>query len=908
MITSPLAAALALSLAAPPASGPAIPDIPFKTFVLGNGLTLVVHEDHKAPIVAVNVWYHVGSKNERPGKTGFAHLFEHLMFGKSENRHEDYLSDLDKLGATDRNGTTNADRTDYFENVPVTALDSVLFMESDRMGHLLGAIDQAKLDQQRGVVQNEKRQGENQPYGKVNQFVAHATYPAGHPYSWTTIGSMKDLDAASLDDVREWFKTSYGPNNAVLVVAGDVKADEVKAKVEHWFGDIPPGPPLTRFDAWPAKRTGTQRAVMQDRVAQARLYLVWNTPQRGTRADTDLDLASQVLAAGKSSRLYKRLVYDDQIATDVAAFEATREIGSQFWIMVTARPGGDLKAVEKAVDEELARFLAHGPTEAELQRARTNFLSGFVRGLERIGGFGGKSDVLASSMVYGGRPDAYKDDLRNYVDATPARVAAPARAWLSDGALALQVLPFPEEKAAATGADRSTFPAPGEPPSPRFPAFTRHTLANGLKVVVAERHAVPVVGFNLLVDAGYASDSLGLPGTARLGGDMLTQGTRTRNALQISDELQRLGAELGAGSNLDVTAVSLSALRAHLDASLALFADVVLHPSFPEADFQRRKKLQLAGIERERTEPVALGYRIMPGLLYGAGHAYAGPLTGSGTTAGVEKLTRQDVARWHDAWFKPGNATLVVVGDTTAAEILPKLEKLFAGWKPGPAPVKNVAPVPPAPGERLFLVDRPGAQQSVILVGETAPPRANPEEIAQGMVNTVLGGQFSSRVNMDLREAKHWSYGAYTMLVDARGPRPFLGTAPVQTDRTADALAAFRGDLRAIRGDQPITAAELDRAKTQRTVTLPGRWETSGAVAASIGEIVRFGFPDRYFDDYPARVKGLTLAQVNAAAGFLDPTRLTWVVVGDRAKVEAGLAALGMGKPVLLDAEGHPVK
>jgi zinc protease len=728
MPSSALAAALALALGAP--STPGIPDIPTQSYQLANGLTLLVHEDHKAPVVAVNVWYHVGSKNERPGKTGFAHLFEHLMFGKSENRKEDYLSSLDKLGATDRNGTTNADRTNYFQNVPVSALDTVLFMESDRMGHLLGAVDQAKLDEQRGVVQNEKRQGENQPYGKVQEFVARATYPAGHPYSWTTIGSMEDLNAASLDDVRDWFRGSYGPNNAVLVVAGDVVAAEVKAKVERWFGDLPPGPPLGRYQAWPAKRSGTQRAAMQDRVAQARVYKVWNTPQRGTAEDGDLDLASQVLAAGKSSRLYKRLVYDDRIATDVSAFQATREIGSQFWIIATAKPGGDLAAVEQALDEELTRFRAQGPTPDELLRARTSFLSDFVRGLERIGGFGGKSDVLAMSQVFGGRPDAYQEELRNYLAATPARVAATARSWLADGALVLQVLPFPTAAPAASGADRSRMPEPGEPPSPRFPAFTRHQLSNGLKVIVAERHAVPVVGFDLLVDAGYASDAQGLPGTARLAGDMLTEGTRTRTALQISDELQRLGAHLDARSNLDVTALSLSALRSGLDASLALFADVLLHPAFPEADFQRRKALQLAAIERERTEPNALGMRIMPRLLYGAGHAYANPLTGSGTKETVAKLTRDEVARWHATWFRPGSATLVVVGDTSAAEIVPRLERLLAGWRPGQAPAKNVAAVGMPDKGRLYLVDRPGAPQSVILLGEVAPPRANPQEVA----------------------------------------------------------------------------------------------------------------------------------------------------------------------------------
>ena len=384
------------------------PDIPYQKFVLPNGLTLVVHEDHKAPIVAVNVWYHVGSKNEKPGKTGFAHLFEHLMFNGSEHYNDDYFKVLERLGATDLNGTTSNDRTNYFQNVPVSALDTVLWMESDRMGHLVGVIDKPRLDEQRGVVQNEKRQGENQPYGQVFNLIQENTYPKGHPYSWTVIGSMEDLNAAALDDVKDWFKTYYGAANATLVVAGDVKAEEIRKKVELYFGNIPSGPPIAKHDAWLAKRTGVHRQQLQDRVPQARTYKVWNTPQLGTEDDALLDLLASVLASGKTSRLYKRLVYDDQVATDVSAFQWSREIGGLFVVNATAKPGGDLGQVERAIDEEVTRLIAEGPSAAEVERARVQDIAGFVRGVERIGGFGGKSDVLAQSQVFLGSPDAYK--------------------------------------------------------------------------------------------------------------------------------------------------------------------------------------------------------------------------------------------------------------------------------------------------------------------------------------------------------------------------------------------------------------------------------------------------------------------------------------------------------------------
>jgi len=896
--------ALALALVAAGAGAQEIPDIPFTRFQLQNGLTLVVHEDHKAPIVAVNVWYHVGSKNERPGRTGFAHLFEHLMFNGSEHFNDDYFKVLERLGATDLNGTTSEDRTNYFQNVPVSALDTVLWMESDRMGHLLGAVDQAKLDEQRGVVQNEKRQGENQPYGRVHEVRQAALYPKGHPYSWTTIGSMEDLSAATLDDVKAWFKTWYGPSNATIVVAGDVKAEDVKARVERYFGDIPPGPPLDRPSAWVAKRTGEQRQELQDRVPQARVYLSWNTPAWGDPDGDLLDFVGQVLTSGKTSRLYKRLVYDDQIATSVMAGQSTGEIGSTFEIVASVKPGGDPAAVERAVREELERLLDKGLTRDELERARTDQLAGFIRGVERIGGFGGKSDVLAEHQVYGGDAGLFRQRLALVKRATTAEVRDAARRWLSDGVHVLTVRPFPQASAGAGGADRSKRPEAGTPPEAALPPFSRATLPSGLELIVAERHDVPVVTFDLFVDAGYASDRGGLAGTAKLAANMLDEGTRRRTSLQISDELQRLGASLSTGSNLDQTFVSLNALKANLDGSLAVFADVALAPSFPKADFDRLKKQQAAAIAQEQAQPNGIAMRILPGLLFGRTHAYGNPLTGSGTAASLERITREDVVRWYQAWFKPGGATLVVVGDTSMAEIRPKLEKALAGWAPGRSPKEPVGQGAP-PAGALYLVDRPGAQQSLLIMGTVAPPRRPGPDVPQEVMNAILGGQFVSRVNMNLREEKHWSYGASTVLLGTSGPRPYLGFAPVQADKTKEALAEFLKELRGIRGEKPVTADELAMAQSRLTLSLPGRWETARAVAGSIGEIVRFKLGDDYFEGYAGRVRQVSLKDVAEAAQLLHPAETVWVVVGDRAKIEAGLSELGLGAPRLLDADGN---
>ncbi len=898
---------LALLLACPSvAAAQAAPiDIPFERHVLPNGLTLIIHEDHKAPIVAVNVWYHVGSKNERPGRTGFAHLFEHLMFNGSENYDKEYFGPLQQVGVTDINGTTNADRTNYFQNVPTNALDLALWLESDRMGHLLGAVTQAKLDEQRGVVQNEKRQGEDEPYGRVWEFLNPRVYPANHPYSWSTIGSMEDLGAAKLEDVKEWFRTYYGAANAVLVVAGDVDPADVKTRVEKHFGDIPAGPPTARQEQWVAQRAGSQRGVMYDRVPQSRVYKVWNVPGWGSADGEHLGLIGNLLSTGKSSRLYKRLVYDEQIATDVNAYGNLREIGGLFVIQATARPGADLAKVEHAVNEELARFLSTGPTPAELQRVKTGFRAGFVRGIERIGGFGGKSDALAQGEVFAGRPDFYQTRLRRVAGATAGQIRTAANRWLSDGDYTLEVLPYGEYQVAASGVDRSKLPESGTPPDARFPQFERATLSSGLEVVLARATSIPQVRFSLLLDAGYAADQFGIPGTASLAMAMLDEGTRTRSSIGISDELAALGANLTTGSGLDMSRVTLETLKDKLDASLAVYADVILNPAFPRTDFERLKRQRLAQIQQEKADPVGMALRVFPGLLYGSGHAYANPWTGSGTEESTGRISRADLVKFHRTWFKPNNATLIVVGATTMAEIRPKLEQAFAGWTKGDVPAKNIATVQQQPRSTVYLLDRPEATQSLILVGHVAPPKANPDEPAIETMNLVLGGSFTARINMNLREDKHWSYGAFTFFRDAKGQRPFVTYAPVQTDKTKESLVELQKELRGILTDRPPTAQELAGAKSELTLTLPGTWETMDAIAGTLADIVTFGLDDRYYDTYGDKVRSQTVASVGAAAkAVIHPDNLVWVVVGDRSKIEAGIRQLKLGEIKFIDADG----
>lgn len=905
-----------------PAAAPAnslnipIPNIPYKRYVLKNGLTLLVHEDHKAPIVAVNTWYHVGSKNEKPGKTGFAHLFEHLMFSGSENFNQVYLPAMERIGATNLNGTTNNDRTNYFENVPTSMLDYVLFAESDRMGHLLGVLDQKKLDLQRGVVQNEKRQGENQPYGVTEELLVKNTYPAGHPYSWTVIGEMADLDAASMSDVQEWFKTYYGPNNTTLVIAGDITPEEALKKVEKYYGEIPPGPPIAKQESWTAKRTGTHRGWVQDRVPQARIYRVWNVPQTGSPDEALLDLVSHILGGGKTSRLYKRLVYKDQVATSATAGDDNNEIAGQFDFTLTAKPDADpakaadnFRKMEQGADEELRNFLKNGPTAAELQLAKTQIFGNYARIVERIGGFGGKSDVLARCQTFQGNPDCYKVYLQRVKDATPASVKKAADDWLSDGDYVLEVQPYPANLKADAKLDRSKEPAAGEPMSLKLPPMQKATLSNGLKVVLAERHTAPVINFSLLVDSGYAADPGSAPGTASFSQRMLEEGTPTRDSLKIGEELESLSANFNAGANLDWATVNLNTLTLTMDKALAIYADLILHPSFPQKEFDRLQKDRIAVIKREKVQPQSMALRVVPQLLYGKGHPYALPFTGTGTEASVSKLTPADLAKWHNTWFKPNNATLLIVGDTTLAEITPKLERLFAGWKAGDVPKKNIAQVPQPEKNEVYLIDRPGSGQSIIFGAQLGPPRNDPDVIPLQLVNDIFGGTFSSRINMNLREDKHWSYGVFSFLPAARGQRPYLSLSPVQTDKTKESLAELVKEYKEVGRDKPISEKELKDEQSNATLALPGQFESVQQLSGAYSTILEYGLPEDYYNTFTQKATSLTPDAANAIAKkFIQPDHLVWVVVGDMSKVETGIRDLKLGEIHKIDVDGNAVQ
>ncbi|MBM3928772.1 MAG: insulinase family protein, partial [Sphingomonadales bacterium] len=597
-------------------------NIPYETFTLPNGLRVIVHTDRKAPVVAVSVWYHIGSKDEPKGKTGFAHLFEHMMFYGSENAPGGFFGRLEDIGATDWNGTTWFDRTNYFQTVPTGALDRILFLESDRMGHLLGAVTQEKLDNQRGVVQNEKRMGENEPGGLVEYAELAALLPEGHPYRHSTIGSMADLNAASLEDVKSWFRDHYGPNNAVLVLAGDIDLATARRKVTQYFGDIKRGPETPR----PAVSIPTLAApvekVMRDNVAQTRLSRQWTGPGLTDPENPTLDLGMDILGGLGSSRLYDALVRKENLAVGVSAGLQSHEKLSFIEVNARVRPGVDPAVVARRMDEIIAEFVKNGPTEDEVRRAATTALANRVKGLEQVGGFGGKAVALAEGAVYANDPGEYKKDLQVVAAATPATVGAVTRKWLSRPVfkLTLEKGERSAEDQALAGSDVAAKEAPAvaqqasttppatatrkEPPvgdvtALQFPAIERTTLSNGMKVVFARRTTVPVVSVAAAFDAGSAADDRAKLGSGTLMTALLDEGTATRTAAQIAEEEERLGASINASTGMDSTTVSVSALKANLAPSLDLFADVLRNPAFKPADVERLRGTQLARIAAE---------------------------------------------------------------------------------------------------------------------------------------------------------------------------------------------------------------------------------------------------------------------------------------------------------------------
>ena len=885
------------------ASALPIPEINYEKFTLNNGLTVVVHEDRKVPMVAVNIWYHVGSKNENVGKTGFAHLFEHLMFNGTENYNNEYFEPFEKIGATDQNGTTSNDRTNYFQNVPTNALDLALWMESERMGHILGVIDQDKLDEQRGVVQNEKRQGENQPYGMAWNTIAKSAYPNGHPYSWSVIGSMDDLNAATMDDVNEWFKKYYGPNNAVLVLAGDINLETAKIKAEEYFGDIPSGPNLPKPKKWIAKRDESKRETIFDNVPQTRIMKVWNVPESGSKESSALELVASTIAGSKNSPLYQNLVYSNSLATSVSAYYYGREIGGLFIISADISNNSSAEEVEKAIDSTLIKYLQTGPDKKALESSRTSTISSLINGLQRIGGFGGKSDILATYQTFFGDPGYYKTDYETYMNMSKSDIRDIAREWLSSGDYVLTIKPEKKTSVSESKVDRSKgIPYPTEKINFSFPEIKVANLDNGSKVYVLERNDLPLVQMQIMFDGGYAIENSDERGFINFTMSMMDEGTKKYDALEFNEILNSLGSGIGFGSSLDTTYGSLSSLKVNLDKTLDLFKESLLNPVFNQSEIERVKKQWLARIEQARNNPSAMASMSLRPLIYGLDHPYGNP-SSMGNNESISNLKRDDLVRMHKKIINPNNASIIVVGDISLLDAVDLLNKKFANWNSEETRIStNLAKVEKQIAPRIFLINKPEAIQSYITAGQLLPPTNSDDDIVIDYANYAIAGSFTSRLNMNLREDKSWSYGARAGISYSKGQRLMVVRAPVQTDKTAESIQEILQEYNTYLSSKPIEDSELDKIKRARTLRLPGQYETLGALMSGIEDIVSNERDFNYLNTLSDKRNAILLTDVRVAAEkYIDPNSWTWVIVGDLSKIEEDIRNLNIGDVQIIE-------
>lgn len=897
-------------------------DIPYESFTLANGLTVLVHTDRKAPIVGVTTYYRVGSKHEPRGRTGFAHLFEHLMFGGSENV-ENFDIPLEAAGSTPTNGSTWYDRTNYVETLPTGALDRALMMESDRMGYLLGAVTQDKLDKQRGVVQNEKRQGDNQPYGLTQYVIGEGLLPVGHPYRHSTIGSMADLEAADLADVRKWFKDNYGPNNVVLVLTGDIDVATARPKVEQWFGAIPRGPEIAPVEAPVVTLAAPVTREMTDQVPVVRITRAWTGPGINHPDAVALQVGMYVLGGLASSRLDNALVRGDELAVRVSAGSQQHEQLSFLQASMDVKPGEDRAAAQARFDQVIAAFLAEGPTQDELNRAATQIVSGQIGALERVGGFGGKGSALAEGLLYSDDPAYYKKALAEVAALTPARVQAAMRSWLARPPLTVAVVPGERTEdgarmggwgdeatvqARAPDAKKPVPPIKSGPPREippiaevaalPFPALERATLSNGIPVLLARRTAVPKVTVNLRFDAGYAVDTPAEAGTHSLMVEALEEGTRTRNATQIAEDQERLGADIATGTGLDSSDVTLTALSANLAPSLELMADIVRNPAFAEGDVARVKDQRLAAIGQQLASPQGIASRALLPLVYGEDHPY-GKVGAAGLTTAIQGVTPDRLAAEHRRWFRPDTAALTVVGDVTMAELLPRLEAAFGKWAADRSarPTKNLEIATPPAKPRLVVIDRPNSPQSVVYAGRVLPVSGTTRDLeALDLANEVLGDGFLSRLNALIREEKGWSYGVRSGVSAPQGPRLLTVAAPVQADRTGDSIALILETMNAFAtGKSGVDPTELNRVTDGNIRGLPNRFETNGQVLGALLGMQARGLPDDYYTELASTYRALGASALDAAAKqYLAGSDLAIVVVGDRKVIDPQLAKLGL--------------
>lgn len=880
--------------------------IEFEKLTLSNGMDLVLHQDNSLPIVSVNVWYHVGSKDEEPGKTGYAHLFEHLMFEGSKNHNKSFFEPLQDIGAT-LNGSTTPDRTNYWENVPSNYLELALWLESDRMGFLTDALDQNRFDIQRDVVKNERRQSyENRPYGMASIYLQQALYPLPHPYHWPTIGFHEDLNAATLEDAKKFFREFYSPSNASLSIAGDFDVDKTKAQVEKYFGSLKQGPSLSRKSNMESMIQGKTSITLHDKVLLPKLILAWPSTPRFHDDEAALSILASILGAGKVSRLHKTLVYEQRIAQSVGVGNGPSEIAGEFYLEATAAPDHSVKEIEDAILGEIEKIQKEPPSQEELQRIKNVMELQRIRQMAQVGGFGGRANRLNSFNVFGGDPGLINTDFERYIAVTPEDITRVAQIYLSTRLVSLVVLPEPSFNQTAEQVDRSLKPSP-EKQKKFIPPVTKRTkLENGLNVLLVEKHELPIVTFGLLLGSGASTDPSDKPGLSAFTSSMLQEGTISRTSQEISSEFEFMGTQLNISVGRERTVFSTATIDRYFDKAMELVSDIVKNPSFPQDEFDRIRKERLTSLRRLRDDSTALASRVAPGLIYGLDSAYGHPI--GGTEESVGEFKSEDLIEYWKANYDSESSTLLVVGNVSLDDVKSITNKHFGDWNvkiTDNQPEKRTDSLYSNPTKAIYLLDKPGAAQSIIRCGVLGPPRINANYSSLILLDHIFGGQFTSRLNMNLRQDKGYSYG-YRSWIDWHQQSSLFGFGgAVQTDVTGDALSETIKEARRIISDTPVSKDEFESARASLVREFPSLFETQGQILEGLAQIVSYDLPDDYYNHIVDEITATSLENVNRVAKeMLDQDRLVTLLVGDRSVIEEQIKTLGWDI-CLLDYNGR---
>ena len=883
--------------------------IAFEKHTLPNGLDVILHHDPAIPVAAVNVWYHVGSKDEEIGRTGFAHLFEHIMFRGTRHHQASHFEPLQKIGAT-LNGSTTGDRTNYWEDVPANYLELALWLEADRMGFLLDALDQEGFDTERDVVKNERRQSyENRPYGMAQWHIQQALFPLPHPYHWMTIGSQEDLDAASLDDVKDFFRRYYSPSNASLAIAGDIDPAAALDLAHRYFADLPPGPAVRRVGRADSALAGRVDLEMTDRVSLPRSYTVWPAPPNLSGADAAGDILRAILADGQSSRMYRALVYEQQIAQSANIGYYAAEIAGQFRMELTPAPGHSLDEVEDAAAAVLEGIAADPPTDAEFERAINRIEMQHYRTLARVGGFGGRADALNYFNVFTGDPNRLNAVVDDYRRVTKDEVLQVHRQIMDAGRVRMRVLPERALTAATPAVDRTQQPAGGPTPAFTPPLPQRARLDNGVEVIVARKPGLPLVSFALLARAGATGDPAELPGLSSFTAAMLAEGTDCRSSQEIAAAFEHIGSRLAADARKELTLLTAETLNRHWRHALGLAADVARNANFPEHELRRVRRERLTDLRRAKDDAGFVADANFGALVFGPASPYAHSTLGSAEA--IAAARRGDLAARHRAALRPDRLCLLVAGDLSLADAVSAAAEHLGDWTAPAEPPAGIADTMPTPaaggngaGPRICLIDKPGAAQSVIRAGLPLVERGHPDYMALSVLNYAFGGQFSARLNQNLRQDKGYSYGYNSGISWYNAPSLLAAGGSVQTAVTREAVAETLREFGDISGRRPLTDAELGNARNGLRLGYPAGFERPAQLLAQLVTLAQFNLPDDYFAGFETRLATVKLADTHRVGGaYLAPSRLSVLVVGDREQVEQPLRELGYGL-TLLDAEG----